>query len=227
MIRLRLLPIGLLVCLLAATVSTAQESLPRVLILGDFVYRQPAAEVKKTLKGKAEVVYATVPEGEVHNSASLLKYLDSLLGEKNWDVIHFNCGLGDLIHRVPGLKTFRVSPKPSGGVIATPAEAYEMNLQLLVKKLKATEAKIIWASTTPIRHSSSEVFVKGTEITYNQIANRVMAEHDIAINNMYQYVYELIDMNKPASHGADPFSFEKKPIHTPIVEVISASLWEQ
>jgi hypothetical protein len=37
---------------------------------------------------------------------------------------------------------------------------------------------------------------------------------------MYTFVKHLINMDKPAGFGADPFHFDKKPIHMPIVRVI-------
>lgn len=208
-----------------ATSAYAQEgAAPRVLILGDSVYRQPASDAAKELKGKVRIVYATTQPGEVCNTAAALENLDTLLGDGNWDVIHFNFGLGDLVYRAPGIKSFRVLPFDAGGVCATSPEQYERNLSELVKRLKATGAKLVWASTTPIRHSSTHVFKLGSEAEYNAIAARVMAEEDVTINDMYTDVVELIDMTRPASHGADPFFFDRKPLHPPIVRTILREL---
>ena len=209
---------------LVATPAFGDEGLPRVLILGDRVYQQPTGEVAKVLKGKAEVVYATVQPGEVRSTTNALVSFDRLLGEQQWDLIHFNFGLGDLIYRAPGMKSFRVFPKTAGGVRATSPPQYEKNLQELVKRLKATGAKLIWANTTPIRHSSTNVFEMGSEIEYNRIAQRVMARENITINDMYTFVKNVIDMKRPAGHGADPFFFDRKPLHAPIVAAIRKEL---
>ena len=40
--------------------------------------------------------------------------------------------------------------------------------------LAQTEAKLVWASTTPIRHSSTALFVPGSELEYNRLAAEVM-----------------------------------------------------
>ena len=206
-------------------IAHAQHTdLPRVLILGDAVYRQPAQEAKKQLQGKVEVVYVTMSAGEVLNTSSALAKLDTLLGEEPWDLIHFNFGLGDLIYRVPTTKSFRALPIHVGGVRATSPQQYEANLQKLAKRLRATDAKLVWAHTTPIRHSSSNVFQLGSEIEYNAIAARVMYDHKVPVNDMYSYVKTLIDMKKPASHGADPFFFDRKPLHPPVVESILREL---
>ncbi|MFT5468260.1 MAG: hypothetical protein ACI8UO_003369 [Verrucomicrobiales bacterium] len=201
-----------------------EEALPRVLIIGDSVYQQPAAEMAKALKGRVEVVYAAREPGEICNTETALERLDDWLGEGDWDLIHFNFGLGDLVYRAPGMKAFRVFPQHVGGVRATSPSQYEKNLRELAGRLKATGSKLVWASTTPIRHSSTNVFEMGSEVEYNAIAAKVMAYHDVPINDMYAFVFELIDMTTPAGHGADPFSFDKKPIHPPIVERILREL---
>ena len=213
-----------LAVLLGSGDSRADEQLPRVLIIGDRVYQQPANEVKKELKAKVDVVYATLAPDEVRNSETLLQDLDRLLGDGPWDLIHFNVGLGDLVYRAPGMKSFRVLPRQVGGVRCTSVEQYEKNLRQLCDRLLATEARVVWASTTPIRHSSTNVFELGSEITYNKAAKRVMAEKKVPVNDMYQSVRDLIDMDRPASHGADPFFFDRKPIHSPIVKIILTQL---
>jgi len=204
--------------------AASEKSLPRVLILGDQIYQQPATELKKELKGKVEVHYPRLEPGEIWNSTTALELMDRQLGDGQWDIIHFNCGLGDLIHRVPGVKAFRVMPRHAGGIRTTSPRQYEKNLSALVTRLKATKAKLVWASTTPIRHSTTNIFEKGTEIEYNAIARKVMGKHAIPTNDMYTFVKGLIDMNKPAGHGADPFFFDRKPIHPPLLRIIANHL---
>jgi len=197
---------------------------PRVLILGDRVYQQPARDAAKEQKGRVEVVCATIQPGEIRHTQHAIANLDTLRGEGNWDLIHFNFGLGDLVHRAPQMKAFRVMSREMGGVRTTSPQRYERNLHTLVERLKATDAKLVWASTTPIRHSSSNVFEMGSEIKFNAIAARVMAAQKVPTNDMYSFVRDLIDMKRPASHGADPFFFDRKPLHPPIVQVILREL---
>jgi hypothetical protein len=206
------------------SLAIANEPMGRVLILGDSIYRQPAAAAAKELKGRVQVVYATVSPDQVLHSESLLQNLDELLSDGPWDVIHFNVGLGDLIYRAGNMKSFRVLPKHAGGVRATTPTQYERNLHQCVPRLKATGAKLVWASTTPIRASTTGVFDPGSEVEYNDIAAKVMKAHQVPIHDMHGYVKNLIDMNKPAGHGADPFHFDRKPIHAPLVEVILSQL---
>lgn len=230
--------VGLLL-VVSSLVAHAQEqgeaALPRVLIIGDNVYSNHARELSKVLKGKVEVVFAAWNPGEIADTATTIQLLGRHLGRIDrtgnpvaedewpmWDMIHFNCGLGDLIHRAPGMKTFRVMPIHVGGIRNTPEDQYAKNLETLITALraKAPKAKLVWASTTPIRASASNVFEKGSEINYNRLAATVMKKQGVPINDMYAFAKNLIDMEKPAGFGADPFHFDKKPIHMPIVRVI-------
>lgn len=207
-----------------ATAVSADDEVPRVLILGDSIYQQPVAEAAKELKDRVDVVFAALQPGEVRNTQNSIDNLDRLLGDGRWDVIYFNFGLGDLIHRAPNMKSFRVMAREAGGVRATGPGQYERNLHELVDRLQSTDAKLIWASTTPIRHSTSNVFELGSEIEYNAIAARVMLKHKVPVHDMYSHVRNLIDMDRPASHGADPFFFDRKPLHPPVVQAILSQL---
>ncbi|MES2981024.1 MAG: SGNH/GDSL hydrolase family protein [Verrucomicrobiota bacterium] len=216
-----------LLTVFSLSMAKAQQpapALPRVLIIGDSIYQAPASLIAAELKGKVEVVYPMIKTTEVVSSTSVLADLDTLLGSGKWDLIHFNCGLGDLIYRAPDMKSLRVMPIDSGGIRNTDPKRYESNLRELVKRLKATDAKLVWSSTTPIRASLSNVFELGSEIEYNAIAAKVMNENHIPINDMYSHIKSLINITKPAGHGADPFDFDKKTIHEPIIKIIQLQL---
>lgn len=215
--------------------AQSDKPLPRVLVIGDSVYSNHTRELRKVLKGKIQVIHATWNPNEIADSTTTIALLDRHLGriDRNgkpvakekwptWDLIHFNCGLGDLVYRAPGMKQFRVLPIHVGGVRNTTQEQYVKNLDALVKALKskAPNTKLVWGSTTPIRASSSKVFKKGSEILYNAAAAKVMTAHGVETNDMHTFVKQLINMDKPAGFGADPFHFDKKPIHMPIVRVI-------
>lgn len=233
---------GLLICgsiapepLLAETTEVEEPDLPRVLIIGDSTYSSHTRDLAKVLKGKAEVVYAFWHPHEMVDTKTTLQLIDRHLGRidrngnpvdeskwPHWDLIHFNCGLGDLIHRAPGLSSLRVMPIHVGGIRNTSEKHYKENLEAIVQTLKrkVPNATLVWASTTPIRASVTQVFEVGSEIKYNRIAAEVMDNHQVPINDMYFFVKHLIDMDKPAGFGFDPFHFDKKPIHMPIVRII-------
>jgi hypothetical protein len=100
--------------------------LPCVLLIGDSVSRAYTQGVRKSLEGKANVHRAPENCGPTKNG---LKKLDIWLGDGKWDIIHFNFGIHDR---------------------ATPPADYEKNLCEIVARLKKTNAKLIWATTTPI-----------------------------------------------------------------------------
>lgn len=205
--------------------ALAEDTQPRVLLLGDSIYHQLSPDLKKELGDRVELVIPKMEPGDVRHSRHLLEHLDELLGDGNWDLIVFNCGLGDLMYRAPNMQSFRVLPRHAGGVRTTDPSRYETNLGTLAKRLQSSsKAKLVWASTTPIRASTSDVFELGSEIEYNAIASRVMAAHSIPVHDMYHAVREQIDMNKPASHGADPFFFDRKPIHLSLARCIETQL---
>ncbi len=197
------------------------EGLPRVLMVGDSVYRTPSQEAAKMVKGRVEVVYRQVEPGSVLSTKSALAGFDALLGEEKWDLIHFNFGLADLVYRVPNVESFRVMARSAGGVRTTSPERYEKNLRELVKRFKATGSRLMWASTTPILRSASDIFEVDSELQYNAIAAKIMADQQVPINDMHAYVLTQIDVAKP---GSEPFSFDRKPLHPPIVRNVLKEL---
>lgn len=226
-----------------ASQSLAQQATPtpslRVLIIGDSVYTQNTQGAAGELKGQASIQYASWPKSVLPSSTNMIEHLDRLLGFKDaagnnvpddkrpvWDLIHFNAGLGDLIYCMPNIKSHRAQPHNLGGIIRTAPEQYETNLEKLVSQLKqkAPRAKLIWASTTPIRYSQQNLFKPGDEIKYNQIALQVMKRHGVVINDLHTYVTSLIDMKQPAARDLDPFYFDKQPLHQPVVDTIVRAL---
>jgi acyl-CoA thioesterase-1 len=146
-----------------------QPGLPRVLLIGDSISIGYTLPVRELLKDKANVHRIPTNGGPTKNGVA---YIDKWLGDKKWDVIHFNWGIHDLKFMPDGKR--QVEP-----------EDYEKNLRALVAKLKATGAKLIWATTTPIPDGElnpPRSFGKVPE--YNEIAKRVMTENGVAIDDL-------------------------------------------
>jgi hypothetical protein len=217
--------IGILAAALFACLShgVAAADLPRVMILGDDLFMPAAAELVKALSGKAVVVHVKIPSDLPPSSASAVVAFDRLVGKEKWNVIHFNFGIGDLIHRAPGMKSFRVMAKRAGGIPVTTIEEYERNLNALVQKLSQTGARLIWASTPPIPTAARDLFVPGSEIAYNQRAAAVMARYRIPVNDLHAYVSQ---QNIPLkSRIPDVFTLPKSfPFHPPILAAIEPVL---
>lgn len=154
--------------------------LPRVLIIGDSISLGYTPHVKQMLKGKADVIHN---KGNAQHTGTGLKKIDDWIGKTDWDVIHFNWGLWDLCYRNPKSKVQGNRDKVNG-TITTPIEQYEKNLDKLVARLKQTNAKLIWASTTLIPEEEAGRIV-GDDRKYNEAAARVMKKHNVAVNDLH------------------------------------------
>ncbi len=157
--------------------------LPRVLLIGDSIsmgYTKPVIEL---LKDKAEVHRVKGNAGHTGMGlAGLPKWLDAKHGK--WDVIHFNWGLWDLCYRNPKSKTQGRRDKVNGKITHTP-EQYRANLEKIVVVLEKTNAKLIWASTTPVPEDEAGRKVGDDEV-YNRIAAEVMKKHGIPVNDLHK-----------------------------------------
>jgi len=143
--------------------------LPRVLLIGDSISMGYTLPVRKLLEGKANVHRIPENGGPTKNGTAKI---DKWLGTGKWDVIHFNWGIHDLKIMQDGKRQVE------------PAD-YEKNLRSLVAKMKATGAKLIWATTTPIPSGKlvpDRQFGQVKE--YNDIALKVMKENDVAIDDL-------------------------------------------
>ncbi len=196
----------------------AEENLPRVLIIGDSIYNTPSRSAAEELKGRVEIVWKY--EVSSFHSGSALEHFDELLGDTKWDLVHFNFGLTDLMYRDPNTKTIRAMSKEAGGVRVTSPALYEQHLRQLVTRFQATGAKLVWASTTPIKTDYNGVLDSGSEIEYNRIAAQIMKEKGVAINDMHAY----INASEVALKSNNPLSFNRHPLHPPIVQSITTIL---
>ena len=152
-------------------------TLPRVLLIGDSISIGYTLPVRELLKGKANVHRPLTNCGDTQRG---LASLDKWLGEKKWDVIHFNFGLHDL--KYLNAKGEYVTPEQGKQVTLLPQ--YEQNLRQLVERLKKTGARIIWCSTTPVPDGTMGR-VKDAEIAYNAVAAKVAAESGIAVDDLH------------------------------------------
>jgi len=166
--------------------------LPRVLIIGDSVSVAYTLDVRKNLAGVANVHRIAANGGSTRTALGeygLIRWLKP--GEK-WDVIQFNEGLHDLSYRFPddrdkNDKGEYASPT-NGGRPNVSLEQYEKNLRLIAARLKQTGAKLIFASTTPVPESAAAKYVKDSELPYNAVAKKVMAEEGVTWNDLWAAV---------------------------------------
>lgn len=160
-------------------------ALPRVLIIGDSISIGYTIPTREMLKGKANVHRIPENGGPTTNG---IKNISKWLGDGKWDVIHFNWGLHDL-------KTDQDDKHQ------VPLDPYEKNLRQLVKQLKDTKAKLIWASTTPVPEDKLSPPRKNSDVeAYNKAAKKIMEENGVLIDDLYTFALpRLKDIQRPAN----------------------------
>jgi lysophospholipase L1-like esterase len=149
------------------------SSLPRAMLIGDSISVGYTLPVRKILAGKVNLHRASENCGPT--SAGVEK-IDAWLGASRWDVIHFNFGLHDL----------KIMP---GGNHQVPPEQYAANLRKILERLKATGARLIWASTTPVPEGNlSPPRHPGDVVAYNSAARSLLDLHpEVAHNDLYAF----------------------------------------
>jgi acyl-CoA thioesterase-1 len=152
----------------ASAADKEQPALPRVLLIGDSISIGYTPHTAALLEGKARVTHHA---GNAQDTRNGLKMLPTWLKEGSFDVIHFNWGLWDLI---------------DGGK-SVPIDEYEKNLRQLVKQLKATKAKLVWASTTPVPEKNARKRRDADVQAYNAVAKKIMEENHIPIDDLYGF----------------------------------------
>ncbi|MGJ8642035.1 MAG: SGNH/GDSL hydrolase family protein [Luteolibacter sp.] len=171
------------------------ESLPNVLIIGDSISIGYTVAVRKDLEGKANVFRPMSKNGSKpensQGTTNSVKRIDAWLKGRKWDVIHFNMGLHDLKHWDP--KTGKNSSKASDPYQAD-VKQYARNLEEIVGKLEKTDAKLIFATTTPVTPGTTNPLREPeSPAKYNKAALKIMEEHDIQVNDLFALVEPDLD----------------------------------
>jgi lysophospholipase L1-like esterase len=169
--------------------AMSKSDLPNVLIIGDSISIGYTPFVKKDLEGIANVYRPLFENGKNENCQGTtygLQNIDKWIGMKKWDLIHFNFGLHDLKHVDP--VTGKNSDNPKDPYQADRKE-YKKNLSEIVKKLKDTDAILIFATTTPYPDNlKGSMRDPGLSKKYNKVAIKVMKKNNILINDLYGFV---------------------------------------
>ena len=146
------------------------NKLPRVLLLGDSICNGYQTGVRDELAGVAYVSFWAT--SKCTTDRSYLKQLRFVLEEYDYSVIHFNNGLHSL---------------------NTDRKDWEAGLRNALKliKEKGKGAKVIWATSTPLKDPA--LTAKAKEL--NVIAARVMQEEGIPVNDLFALM-DPLDRNK-------------------------------
>jgi acyl-CoA thioesterase-1 len=157
-----------------------KPGLPRVLLIGDSISVGYTLPTRKLLEGKANVHR---PGENCGPTTRGLEKLDQWLGDKKWDVIHFNFGLHDLKYVDETGKMVAVAKGKQNILV----DQYEKNLRDIVARLKKTGAKLIWRNTTQVPKGANGR-EEGSEVKYNEVAAKVMKENNIPTHDMHKFI---------------------------------------
>jgi lysophospholipase L1-like esterase len=167
-------------------------ALPNVLLYGDSISIGYTQRVREKLKGKANV-YRLYRNGR--HSGVFVEYMTAMHKSMrdpgldhpwtfDWDVIHFNVGLHDLLR-----------PSPNGrldareGRQSNPIPVYKKNLEAIIAYLKtlAPDATLIFATTTPVPANTPHR-LDGDAAQYNEAAREILKNHpDILVNDLFGF----------------------------------------
>jgi lysophospholipase L1-like esterase len=153
-------------------------SLPTVYLLGDSISAGYAPGVATALAGLA-VVRLRPDNGK--DSRNLLARAPEWLAAERYAAIHVNCGLHDIKR-----------PKPAPD-LTVPVKEYEANLRRLIALLRSSAPVVVWARTTPVVDGvvTPKSFLRFNRDVddYNLVADRVMADIGVPINDLHSAVF--------------------------------------
>ena len=179
----------------------------RVLILGDSISIGYTPFVRQELEGVAEVsrpmrnrAEGAKPrpencEGTKKGVGSVERWLT--MEGAPFDVIHFNFGLHDM-KRVDA-ETGRNSNDPLETHQADP-ERYQRQLLEITRSLKASGARLVFATTTPVPPGELRPYREPSDaVEYNRRALEVMAAEGVPVNDLFALISEADPaLQKPA-----------------------------
>lgn len=148
-----------------------------LLLVGDSIRMGYDKSVKKTLEGRANVIF---PEENCRFASYVLRNFHEYLGEikgEDIDVIHWNAGLWDC------LRLFEEEPH-------TPIDVYAYYIERICIRIKklCPKAKVIFATSTKVLSEKMDINFKryNEEIEkYNETAVNVVKKYGFVINDLY------------------------------------------
>ena len=161
--------------LFAIVIAANTDKVKNVLIIGDSISIGYTPFVQKALMPN------TIVEHNPGNGGSTVRGVENIsnwIGNKEWDVILFNFGLHDMVHK-DSLNNYDIN-----GKVAVTLEDYRKNLEIIVEKLRETTATIIFINTTEVPEKASGRMVEDPA-KYNAVALDVMKGHGIEVIDLY------------------------------------------
>lgn len=147
----------------------------KVLLLGDSIRLNYQPVVFRTLSDVAEV-YG--PDDNCRFCRYTLWNLDEWLSNEKFDVIHINCGIWDITRK-----------EQYSNECFTGIYEYTRDMTTVIRALKNTGAKVILATSTPVKEDSD--FHKNSDIErYNEALCNIAQKEGILLNDLHKKVSE-------------------------------------
>jgi len=161
------------------------NDLPRVLLIGDSITRAYYPDVAAALKGKAYV--ARLATSKSVGDPTLLEEVKLILSEGKFNVVHFNNGMHGWGYTEDEYR-----------------QAFPDFLAAI--QTGAPGAKLIWASTTPVRVANDTAHLSDRTDRVrqrNQIAADILTAHEMVFDDLFTLV-----LDHPEYYKSDGVHFE-------------------
>jgi len=152
----------------------------RVLLIGDSIVNGYRSNVIKALGDTVDVDVWLTPLHE--NSPQLHSDLQAVLRQGPYDVIHFNIGLHG----------WEAGSIPEGRYVPL------MKEYISILRKEAPQAKLIWASSTPVTEPGKPELnrqINPTIAERNSLAAEVMLKNGIAVDDLYSLIVGKLDLS--------------------------------
>ena len=172
--------VALLLSLLTGCPAYSAPPPGPVLVMGDSIFKFYTPYLQQT-----EPCVEHIPDNG-RDTAYTLANLDNWIYSKPYSVIYFNAGIWDAGEGVP-------------------LDVYAANLRQIAARVKQSGALPIFAATTPVPHGLEG---RWRIRQYNRVAQQVMAEQGIAVDDLYSLMIEFQCLHLPGNvHYVDAGSW--------------------
>lgn len=217
----------LLTVLAVAPLARAEQAatdLPKVVLLGDSIRAGYKDTVIKGLDGKAVI---WTPKENCKSSEYTRENLAKWMEGQKPDIIHVNAGLHDLVLTAPDTTKTEIGK-------------YKENIQVIVDELKTKypEARIIWATTTPVNDtlntkSRTSQSADGKRVAwredaqvvrFNAAAAEALQGRGVIVNDLYTAVKDMNDEDLYIEDGVHFSMYGREFLGDLVVKSITAQL---
>ncbi|MES1256893.1 MAG: SGNH/GDSL hydrolase family protein [Acidobacteriota bacterium] len=155
------------------------HDLPRVMLIGDSITRGYFPAVEENLKGRAYV--ARIATSKALGDAALFAEIGVFLQQARFDVVHVNIGMHGWAYS---------------------EEEYKHQFPALLGTIRkfAPGAKILWASTTPVRKDRENGATNGRIAARNGIARERAALEGVPVDDLHALMSSHPEMHTDDVH---------------------------